>query len=178
MQYYVYELIDPRDGSVFYVGKGKGKRCHQHMKEAAKGAVGRKADVIREIWNDGLEVTVKVIKRFGSEDAAFAFEKRRIAHHGLHTLTNIASGGREMSAHEFAQRRDARRLAKSSCRMIRVLQKHAEVGFWFCGKWYAIARDTAERIRDNSIQKVFEILGESEALAEYRKRNVFIEIKG
>lgn len=28
---YVYKLIDPRDGKVFYVGKGKGNRVFSHM---------------------------------------------------------------------------------------------------------------------------------------------------
>ncbi|MCR2307669.1 hypothetical protein NSX65_32680, partial [Salmonella enterica] len=28
--WYVYRLIDPRDGSTFYVGKGKGNRVFAH----------------------------------------------------------------------------------------------------------------------------------------------------
>lgn len=34
MNYYVYRLIDPRNGETFYVGKGKGNRVFQHMKGA------------------------------------------------------------------------------------------------------------------------------------------------
>ena len=30
LAYYVYLLIDLRDGKVFYVGKGKGGRCFDH----------------------------------------------------------------------------------------------------------------------------------------------------
>lgn len=30
--WYVYRLIDPRDGSTFYVGKGKGNRVFAHMR--------------------------------------------------------------------------------------------------------------------------------------------------
>ena len=29
-EYYVYGLIDPRNDSIFYVGKGKGKRYLDH----------------------------------------------------------------------------------------------------------------------------------------------------
>jgi hypothetical protein len=32
--FYVYLLVDPRDGSVFYVGKGTGGRCFAHVREA------------------------------------------------------------------------------------------------------------------------------------------------
>ena len=35
MSYYVYELIDPRDDRVFYVGKGKKGRIDQHEAEGA-----------------------------------------------------------------------------------------------------------------------------------------------
>ncbi|MBQ5524797.1 MAG: GIY-YIG nuclease family protein, partial [Paludibacteraceae bacterium] len=34
--YYVYRLIDPRDYSTFYVGKGKGNRVFEHAKAAIK----------------------------------------------------------------------------------------------------------------------------------------------
>ncbi|MDH7791999.1 LEM-3-like GIY-YIG domain-containing protein [Ochrobactrum sp. AN78] len=33
LQAYVYRLIDPRDGKTFYVGKGRGDRVFQHVKE-------------------------------------------------------------------------------------------------------------------------------------------------
>lgn len=36
LKYYVYALRDPRDGHVFYVGKGKGSRINVHNFEAGK----------------------------------------------------------------------------------------------------------------------------------------------
>lgn len=32
LNYYVYRLIDPRNGQTFYVGKGRGNRIFQHVK--------------------------------------------------------------------------------------------------------------------------------------------------
>ena len=32
LQYYVYRLIDPRNGETFYVGKGKGNRVFAHAR--------------------------------------------------------------------------------------------------------------------------------------------------
>ena len=36
LNYYVYRLIDPRNGQTFYIGKGKGNRVFAHVNEALK----------------------------------------------------------------------------------------------------------------------------------------------
>ena len=36
IEYYVYRLIDPRNGQTFYVGKGKGNRVFAHVHDALK----------------------------------------------------------------------------------------------------------------------------------------------
>ena len=36
LNYYVYRLIDPRNGNTFYAGKGKGNRVFAHMADALK----------------------------------------------------------------------------------------------------------------------------------------------
>jgi hypothetical protein len=38
-QYYVYVLMDSVENRVFYVGKGQGNRCNQHLKEVENGLV-------------------------------------------------------------------------------------------------------------------------------------------
>jgi len=67
--YYVYRLIDPRDGSVFYIGKGKGNRVYAHLNEALayqgdEDATSAKIHQIRQIKNANLE-PIHIIHRHG-----------------------------------------------------------------------------------------------------------------
>ncbi len=102
LQYYVYRLIDPRNGQTFYVGKGKGNRVFAHVSDALKTFNGEsyedseeddfsaKIQQIRDIRNAGLEV-IHVIQRYGlTEKEAFEVESALIDAYG--ELTNIQSG--------------------------------------------------------------------------------------
>ena len=91
--YYVYHLLDPRDGLVFYVGKGKGNRMYHHAQEAKRGVVHPKCDMIREIWDAGLEISYVVVQEFADEEEAYAFEIEEIKRIGRGALTNLTDGG-------------------------------------------------------------------------------------
>jgi hypothetical protein len=75
--YYVYRLIDPRNGETFYVGKGRGNRVFQHAKAELKADGDELTDKlkrIREIRKDRFEVA-HVIHRHGlTEEQAFEVE--------------------------------------------------------------------------------------------------------
>lgn len=102
LKYYVYRLIDPRTGTTFYVGKGKGNRLYAHVNGALKNYEGEsylddeeddissKIQQIREIRNAGLEV-IHVIHRYGlTEKEAFEVEAALIdCYPGL---TNVHGG--------------------------------------------------------------------------------------
>lgn len=90
---YVYELIDSRDGSVFYVGKGTGDRVKQHEKDAEKGQTGPKCDRIREIWENKGHVRSRIVSRHADDIGAYAAEAEHVSRIGRENLTNLRDGG-------------------------------------------------------------------------------------
>lgn len=94
-KYYVYHLIDPRNGQVFYVGKGSGDRINHHERDARKlrFANTEKESVIHDIWDAGLSVKKEIVARFNVEANAFQFEKSEIFRIGHANLTNVCGGG-------------------------------------------------------------------------------------
>jgi hypothetical protein len=93
LKWYVYRLIDPRNGETFYIGKGKGNRVFSHIHTAAGlegDEVDNKIKRIHAIQLSGFEVA-HVIHRHGmSEETAFEVEAALIdAYPGI---TNIVSG--------------------------------------------------------------------------------------
>ncbi len=92
-RWYVYELVDGRDGSVFYVGKGCGNRMLAHENQAKSGVCSRKTSKIKEIWSCGSEILHRQVAFFWDEQAAYDHETDRIEAYGLANLTNILLGG-------------------------------------------------------------------------------------
>lgn len=92
--FYVYHLIDPRDGSVFYVGKGKGDRINHHERDARNGVLGNpeKEFKISDIVSAGLKIEKKKIKFFSDENDAYNYETLEIERLGIENLTNMAKG--------------------------------------------------------------------------------------
>lgn len=110
-KFYVYELVDPRDGAVFYVGKGMGHRIANHETEARRAAfVTRKVSRIREIWADGLQVERRHVAYFWSEADAYSFEAERVREIGLAVLTNEIPGGARAGRRAGTPNRMTRRL--------------------------------------------------------------------
>jgi len=102
LQYYVYRLIDPRNGLTFYVGKGKDNRVFAHVNCALKNYIGEnyiekdepddnlKFQIIRDINDAGLNV-IHVIHRFGMGQST-AYEVEAALIDAFPSLTNIANG--------------------------------------------------------------------------------------
>jgi hypothetical protein len=99
LKFYVYRLIDPRNGETFYVGKGQGNRVFSHIRaeQSLDGdAFDNKVRRIRGIRLAGFEVA-HVIHRHGmDEETAFEVESALIdAYPGL---TNVVGGA---GGHEY-----------------------------------------------------------------------------
>ena len=96
--YYVYRLVDPRDGNTFYVGMGKGNRVFDHVKrvlkfkkkEGAEDSESAKYDTIQRIHAANLEVITIIHRHNLSREEAFEVEGALIdAYPGL---TNVQNG--------------------------------------------------------------------------------------
>lgn len=96
-RYYVYELIDPVNNEVFYIGKGKGNRVSHHVQQFKRNSKHQsnkdKVNRIRSILDMNLEVIENIIQVFDTQEEAIEFESEMIAFYGIENLTNKYSKG-------------------------------------------------------------------------------------
>lgn len=101
---YVYGLYDPRNGNIFYIGKGKSKRMYSHVNNVKNGSCknpilkGRINHILESGYSD--VIYKKIIENI-SDDEALSYEMFLIAFYGkicdktgiLCNLTNGGDGG-------------------------------------------------------------------------------------
>lgn len=107
-KYYCYSLTDPRDLSVFYIGKGQAARAtaHTHKVVVKDDDQSPKAARIRDILDAGEEVIVSIVRRFDDEDEALKFEAEMIERAGIDNLTNVLRQGGKTSKAKPAKKED------------------------------------------------------------------------
>lgn len=96
--YYVYELIDPRNGLCFYVGKSKNKtRLFDHTSRVKNNGIpnGNKHLYykIKNILDCNLEIIYNTPYQNLSNEDAIKYEIELIDFHGRKNLTNLTNGG-------------------------------------------------------------------------------------
>lgn len=94
--HYVYGLIDPRDNSIFYVGKASANnRAFDHLKGSKEAGLcgSTKQQKIQEILASNNKPRVDIIRHgLANEDVAFEVEAAVIDAIGMENLTNEVRG--------------------------------------------------------------------------------------
>lgn len=109
--YYVYELIDPKDCRIFYVGKGKKNRMYRHVADVKHGKIPNNNrhlyHKIKQILESGNSVMYNQIFFTNNNEEAYKMEDERIKDLGLHNLCNImesSSARSESSYRSFGKK--------------------------------------------------------------------------
>lgn len=71
LEFYVYLYLDPRNGEVFYVGKGTGNRCFHHLRDQSES---RKVTRIAEIYEVGQTPKIEILAHGLEDEAALRLE--------------------------------------------------------------------------------------------------------
>ncbi len=92
LRYYVYLYLDPDTDEVFYVGKGRGNRVFNHLKDTSES---EKTDRIKEIRRRGKEPKIEIlIHGLETDQTAKRVEAAVIDLLGTMNLTNQVRGWR------------------------------------------------------------------------------------
>lgn len=94
MNYYVYELIDPRDNTTFYIGKGSKKRAKSHFLPSSCGENPHKDNKIKQLKELGFYREDIIRFLFESQDEQKILDiEEHLIDKSWDTLTNMIRGG-------------------------------------------------------------------------------------
>ncbi len=89
LQYYVYVYSDPDTKIPFYIGKGKGNRCFNHLFQVGES---EKIKKLQELKENGKQPMIEILVHGVDEETAFKVEAAAIDLIGIENLTNIQKG--------------------------------------------------------------------------------------
>jgi hypothetical protein len=101
-KFYVYSLIDPRNGSVFYVGKGQGSRTKRHLRACVAGIHDnpKLQNKVNKILKKGLVYEAEIMFSSACEAECFRKEEEWILFYGRASLCNLTDGGEGASGYK------------------------------------------------------------------------------
>lgn len=81
--YYVYYLVNPETGEPFYIGKGKDRRCYQHLTDKMEYSRNKRlTGHIKNLRERGIEPQVVKIQENMREEDAYNLEEEKIMEYG------------------------------------------------------------------------------------------------
>lgn len=110
--YYVYQLVDPRDGRPFYVGKGQKHRAWKHLRGKSHNAAVNAR--VAEIEALGRAVEVEIVRWFDTDGEAIDFECTLIC--ATDGLVNVLAKGWKLTP----EQERLRKLAKKQKEFVRL----------------------------------------------------------
>jgi len=82
-KYYVYHLINPNNNRLFYVGKGCGNRCKQHLTDKKEYSFNKRLNgYIRNLIENNTPPTISKISENLNEESAYDLEESEIKKYG------------------------------------------------------------------------------------------------
>jgi hypothetical protein len=105
--FYVYQLIDPRNNTPFYIGKGHGKRMYFHERLVRHGKIPNGNlhlyYKIRKLHQLGITILYKKVVDNVNEEISLLVEKEEIQRLGRTNLCNLTDGGDGISGLKFSE---------------------------------------------------------------------------
>lgn len=127
--FYVYQLIDPRNGKIFYVGKGSGDRLNDHERDVLRGKVTNKEKTnrMKQIHAEGFRVISHIVSVHSDEHDALDAEAELIEQ--LPGLTNIcAKGSPSVSNIEFIKKTIEKIRSNAMIDLMSIRQEIIDIG--------------------------------------------------
>jgi hypothetical protein len=133
--FYVYAYIDPRNGTPFYIGKGRAKRAWKHLQQDRLRKKGFFQNKLRRLLREEHTPSITMLAEGLSEEMSFILESffilalgRRRDSNNLGPLCNLTNGGEGPSGYRHSKetlRRlsDARRRENLSAETLRKMSQ-------------------------------------------------------